>query len=57
MIVWSVLFLVLGLANALAQTQQSPLGEKDNPELIGKRDINSGATTQMQIPETIARRL
>ena len=41
-IAWAFLFLVLGLANAFAQTQQRPLDEKDNPELIGKRDINKG---------------
>ncbi|HKE04266.1 MAG TPA: M48 family metallopeptidase [Blastocatellia bacterium] len=53
-IVWAFLFLVLGLANAFAQTQQRPLGEKENPELIGKRDINKGQIDFYSIDKEVA---
>jgi hypothetical protein len=35
------LALVLAAPLTLAQTQQKPLDDKDNPLLIGKRDINN----------------
>jgi predicted Zn-dependent protease len=38
----AVLAFALGASPALAQAQQKPLSDKDNPQLIGKRDINKG---------------
>jgi len=37
-----VISLALAASAAFAQAQRKPLDEKDNPELIGKRDINKG---------------
>jgi beta-barrel assembly-enhancing protease len=37
-----VIPLALAASAAFAQAQRKPLDEKDNPELIGKRDINKG---------------
>jgi predicted Zn-dependent protease len=37
-----VIPLALAASAALAQAQRQPLDDKDNPELIGKRDINKG---------------
>ena len=34
--------LALAASAAFAQAQRKPLDDKDNPELIGKRDINKG---------------
>jgi predicted Zn-dependent protease len=40
-VIASVVSLILAAAPVLAQTQQKPLDDKDNPLLIGKRDINN----------------
>jgi len=37
-----VISFVLGAVSAFAQTQQKPLDDKDNPQMIGKRNINKG---------------
>ena len=37
-----VILLALAASAVFAQAQRKPLDDKDNPELIGKRDINKG---------------
>jgi beta-barrel assembly-enhancing protease len=40
--IWIVVSLALVAPATFAQARRQPLDEKDNPELIGKRDINKG---------------
>jgi len=39
-----IVSLMLVAAPALGQTVQKPLGDKENPLLIGKRDLNTDRT-------------
>ncbi|HKX27769.1 MAG TPA: M48 family metallopeptidase [Blastocatellia bacterium] len=52
----SSLLILLGLAvtSALGQAQQKPLDDKDNPLLIGKRDINKGQIDFYSLDKEIA---
>src|SRR5262245_9410177 len=45
---------VLAAAPILGQTQQKPLDDKDNPLLIGKRDINKGQLEFYSLDKEIA---
>jgi len=46
--------LALIATTALGQTQQKPLAEKDNPLMIGKRDINKGQIDFYSIDKEVA---
>jgi predicted Zn-dependent protease len=46
--------LALAAAPALGQTQQKPLADKDNPMLIGKRDINKGQIDFYSLDKEVA---
>jgi predicted Zn-dependent protease len=46
--------LALAAAPALGQTQQKPLADKDNPMMIGKRDINKGQIDFYSLDKEVA---
>src|SRR5215813_10555362 len=46
--------LALAAAPALGQTQQKPLADKDNPTMIGKRDINKGQIDFYSLDKEVA---
>ncbi|MBO0857168.1 MAG: hypothetical protein J2P21_01680, partial [Chloracidobacterium sp.] len=46
--------LALIVALALGQTQQKPLADKDNPMMIGKRDINKGQIDFYSLDKEVA---
>ncbi|MBO0725827.1 MAG: M48 family metalloprotease [Blastocatellia bacterium] len=46
--------LALAAALALGQTQQKPLADKDNPMMIGKRDINKGQIDFYSLDKEVA---
>ena len=46
--------LALAAAPALGQTQQKPLDVKDNPTMIGKRDINKGQIDFYSLDKEVA---
>ena len=53
-VVTSVLSLLLVVVPALGQTQQKPLEAKDDPLLIGKRDINKGTIDFYSLDREVA---
>jgi len=46
--------LALFASQALGQTQQKPLDDKDNPLMIGKRNINKGQIDFYSIDKEVA---
>jgi beta-barrel assembly-enhancing protease len=46
--------LALIASSALGQTQQKPLGDKDNPLMIGKRNINKGQIDFYSLDKEVA---